>query len=138
MELNKMTQQEALEQLLREYNNYQTYRKGQAKSYMYISSAEIAEFAKQLSKTNKEAVNKLVKTYLYQRLFLKQLRTYTINQRKLNTAYGKEDIHPSELNKDETKKEHQEQANKLKAAEDKQAAKYTKKVVNKIKQDLNK
>lgn len=89
-----MTVSTALTKFLIGYNDYQEYRKNNDKSYSYATKQEVAAFAKTL---RPEELKKLVQTYLYQQEMEQRLADYKYREHRLNQAYGKEDVHPSEL-----------------------------------------
>ena len=89
-----MTISTALTKFLIGYNEYQEYRKDNDKTYSFATKEEVAAFAKTL---RPEELNKLAQTYLYQQEMEQRLSDYKYREHRLNKAYGKEDIHPSEL-----------------------------------------
>lgn len=89
-----MTVSTALTKFLIGYNDYQEYRKNNDKSYSYATKQEVAAFAKTL---RPEELKRLVQTYLFQQEMEQRLSEYKYREHRLNQAYGKEDIHPSEL-----------------------------------------
>ena len=94
---SQMTHKQALQKLMMEHNNYQEYRANNEQSFNFVSAQQLQQWAKALSK---EELDLLTKTYLIQRKFQYKLSRYLVQEKKLNKAYGKETIHPSELDQD--------------------------------------
>lgn len=89
-----MTHKEALKEFILDYNRYQEYRANNNKGFRFINKEQYTDWVSTLTK---DELDLLTKTYLIQRKFQEQLRNYITKEDKLNKAYGKEDIHPSEL-----------------------------------------
>lgn len=89
-----MTVSTALTKFQIGYNEYQEYRKEHDKTYSFATKEEVASFAKTL---RPEELKRLVQTYLFQQEMEQRLAEYKYREHRLNQAYGKEDIHPSEL-----------------------------------------
>lgn len=94
----KMTIAQALNQLMLDYNDYQEYRKTTEQSYAFASKQLVSSFAKHLTS---EELEKLTKTYIYQRRMQTRLSNYVWNERRLDNAYGKEDKNIMELTDEE-------------------------------------
>lgn len=92
-----MTHKEALKEFILDYNRYQEYRANSNKGFRFINKEQYTDWVSTLTK---DELDLLTKTYLIQRKFQEQLRNYITKEDKLNKAYGKEDIHPSELDQD--------------------------------------
>ena len=119
---------QAMQQLMIDYNNYQEYRKNHSQAYNFASKQQIQDFAKKLTKEEQEY---LIKSYLIQRKIHKKLADYILNEHLLNNAYGREEIHPSELQPDESSAKKLEQRIQQEYKSTKDATKKTKRAVNK-------
>ena len=95
---NKMTIAQALKKLLADYNDYQEYRESIGKSHAFASQQQVASFAKHLTS---EELEKLTRTYIYQRKIQTRLSNYVWNERRLDNAYGQEDKNIMELTDEE-------------------------------------
>lgn len=92
-----MTLEDVTTRFMMDYNNYQEYRQEKNKSYNYAKKETVIQF---INKLTKEEQNALIATYRYQNHIQNKLAQQIYNQKLLDRIYGKEDIHPSELNKD--------------------------------------
>ena len=119
---------QAMQQLMIDYNNYQEYRKEHNQAYNFASKQQIQDFAKKLTKEEQEY---LIKSYLIQRKLHKKLADYILNEYLLNNAYGREEVHPSELQPDESSAKKLEQRIQQEYKSAKDATKKTKRAVNK-------
>lgn len=94
---SQMTHKQALQKLMIEHNTYQEYRANNEQSFNFVSTQQLQQWAKTLSK---EELDLLTKTYLIQRKFQYKLSRYLVQEKKLNKAYGRETVHSSELDQD--------------------------------------
>lgn len=123
-----MTVEDALKQLMMDYNKYQEYRKDNNSNYNFASKQQVAAFAKQLTT---EELTTLVKVYATQRKIQQRLSNYLYNQRALDRAYGKEDKNIMELTDEERELINKRRAKQQEKETQKQATKKTHKAITK-------
>lgn len=100
--VNTITVKEALQALQMSYNDYQSYRQKNNKTYRLATKVDMIAFAKRL---NKEELVKLAKVFIYVRYYEARLGNYLYNIKKtesqLDKAYGKEQTNIMELTTEE-------------------------------------
>ena len=126
--VNTMTLEDALKQLMMDYNKYQEYRKDNNNNYNFASKQQVAAFAKQLTT---EELTTLVKVYATQRKIQQRLSNYLYNQRALDKAYGKEDKNIMELTDEERELINKRRSKQQEKETQKQATKKTHKAITK-------
>lgn len=126
--VNTMTVEDALKQLMMDYNKYQEYRKDNNNNYNFASKQQVAAFAKQLTT---EELTTLVKVYATQRKIQQRLSNYLYNQRALDKAYGKEDKNIMELTDEERELINKRRSKQQEKETQKQATKKTHKAITK-------
>lgn len=126
--VNIVTVEDALKQLMMDYNKYQEYRKDNNSNYNFASKQQVAAFAKQLTT---EELTTLVKVYATQRKIQQKLSNYLYNQKALDRAYGKEDKNIMELSDEERELINKRRAKQQEKETQKQATKRTHKAITK-------
>lgn len=93
---NNMTIKDALLYTLKDANDYNNYRKDNKKSYTLISKIEYAQATKKI--LSNENLKELTQAWLVIRKYQDRLRKEVLHQRELDRVYGKQEVHPSEVN----------------------------------------
>ena len=95
------TSRPSLKYLQRTYNDQQSYRAKNKLAYHYLTNKQLEQLESHLSK---QQLEQLDKAYIILQDYCKMIFTSLHKQHTLDKVYGKEDVHPSELPREEVTK----------------------------------